>query len=142
MSLITSFFIAIDLNVNKQWPCGGNPNQYSKNLEGRHCQWKVLTKVLAVNWVLRIDFEFLYTNLLDSKRYSPFWLCEIKCKAGSGCLLTCYYLCLINVNFLSFSYLTFSSKSVTRSLLVDQDNFCLISLSILISSLLDSVWML
>ena len=71
------FFIVIDLNVNKQWPCGGNPNQYSKNLEGRHCQWKVLTKVLAVNWVLRIDFEFLYTNLSDSKRYSPFWLCEI-----------------------------------------------------------------
>ena len=67
MSLITSFFIAIDLNVNKQWPCGGNPNQYSKNLEGRHSQWKVLTKVLAVNWVLSIDFEFLYTNLLDSK---------------------------------------------------------------------------
>ena len=77
MFLITSFFIAIDLNVNKQWPCGGNPNQYSKNLEGRHCQWKVLTKVLAVNWVLSIDFEFLYTDLLDSKRYSPFWLCEI-----------------------------------------------------------------
>ena len=139
MSLITSFFIAIDLNVNKQWPCGGNPNQYSKNLEGRHCQWKVLTKVLAVNWVLSIDFEFLYTNLLDSKRYSLFWLCEIVQSRLWFSLLTCYYLCLINVNFLSFSYLTFPCKSVTRSLVVDQDNFCLISLSNLITCLLDDI---
>ena len=140
MSLITSFFIAIDLNVNKQWPCGGNPNQYLKNLEGRHCQWKVLTKVLAVNWVLSIDFEFLYTNLLDSKRYSPFWLCEIvQSRLRWLSPLTCYYLCLINVNFLSFSYHTFSSKSVTRSLVVGQDNFCLISLSNLITCLLDYI---